>query len=92
MGGGQLCCGRQRSEQPFFLGIAEQGDAAIRVQLFVDIVQVNLDRALADGQLVGNLLVAQAASHHAHDGASGHSHLFERNQFGSFSAGYKSLL
>jgi hypothetical protein len=50
----------RRSDQSFFLGVAEHGDAAVHVQLFVDVVQVNLDRPSAEkkgsAQDFGNFL------------------------------------
>jgi hypothetical protein len=50
MGGGRYC-GKRESNQPFFLGVAEQGQAAVYVQFLVDVVQVDFDRALADVNL-----------------------------------------
>jgi len=43
----------RKSDQAFFLGIAEQGDAAIHLELFVDIVQVGLNPACAMKRIDG---------------------------------------
>jgi len=52
---------RKGSDQAFVLGVESQLQASVHVELFVDMVQVNLDRAFADGQFVSDLLVMQPA-------------------------------
>ena len=55
------------SHESLRLGVPEEGYATIDMQLFVALMQMNLDSALANCQFVSNFLVAQTTSREAND-------------------------
>ena len=55
------------SDQPFVPGEARQLKAAVQLEPFVDIVEVNLDGAFTNIQAIGDLFVPQAVLNHEHD-------------------------
>src|SRR6266704_365527 len=56
-----------RLDQPPVLGVEGEGDAAVHPELLVDMVEVQLDRALVHVELRGDLLVPESSGHHAGD-------------------------
>src|SRR5437867_12989181 len=51
-----------RLDQPPVLGVEGEGDAAVHPELLVDMVEVQLDRALVHVELRGDLLVSEASA------------------------------
>jgi hypothetical protein len=47
------------------LGVTEERQATVHVEFVVDVVEMILDRAFADGQLVGNGQIPQPAGNQA---------------------------
>jgi hypothetical protein len=59
--------GGVRSHESFRLSVTEQCDAAVNLQFFVAAVQMHLDSALADRQLIGDFFIAETTGCEAND-------------------------
>src|SRR2546428_7697934 len=56
-----------KSDELIGLGVQHELHAALHLQLLIDVVQVDLDRAFAEAEPPRELPVAEAPCHHAHN-------------------------